>query len=204
MFWFQPSCLCEIIVLQQAGRNPSQKLLSKYWTPRTQRLNFDDFCEILRKEKPTEHDDILRVFRKLDINGDGYISQDELHRVLTTVCTYWNMLLNDASCQNVSGVWKPTTTTTTLFCVVYVLQTGEKMTDGEVNEIFSLFDINKDGKLDYAEVNPDHTHTATAARSNCVMVICAFHPSWIDHVHHVLFTMDHRDSLDHSYRNPTL
>lgn len=73
-----------------------------------------------------------------------------------------------------SGVWKPTTTTTTLFCVVYVLQTGEKMTDGEVNEIFSLFDINKDGKLDYAEVNPDHTHTATAARLNCVMVICAF------------------------------
>ncbi|XP_076132204.1 EF-hand calcium-binding domain-containing protein 7 [Alosa pseudoharengus] len=71
-------------VLQQAGHNPSQKLLNKYWTPRTKRLNFDDFCEIMQKEKPTEHGEILRVFTKLDINGDGFISHKELHKVLTT------------------------------------------------------------------------------------------------------------------------
>ncbi|KAL2089699.1 hypothetical protein ACEWY4_014387 [Coilia grayii] len=72
-------------VLQQAGRNPSQTLLNKYWTPRTKRLNFDDFCEILQKEKPTEHDELLRVFKKLDNNGDGYISLSELRKVLTTM-----------------------------------------------------------------------------------------------------------------------
>lgn len=38
-------------VLQQAGRNPSQKALDKYWPPGTKKLNFDDFCEILKKEK---------------------------------------------------------------------------------------------------------------------------------------------------------
>ena len=31
-------------------------------------------------------------------------------------------------------------------------QKGEKMTTEEVNAIFSLLDINKDGKLDYSEV----------------------------------------------------
>ncbi|XP_012697695.2 EF-hand calcium-binding domain-containing protein 7 [Clupea harengus] len=72
-------------VLHQAGRNPSQKLLNKYWTPRTKRLNFDDFCAILQKDKPTEHDEVLRVFRKLDINGDGYISHSELQKVVTTM-----------------------------------------------------------------------------------------------------------------------
>ncbi|XP_062411600.1 EF-hand calcium-binding domain-containing protein 7 [Sardina pilchardus] len=71
-------------VLQQAGHNPSQKLLNKYWTPKTKRLNFDDFCEIMQNEKPTQHGEILRVFKKLDINGDGFISQSELHKVLTT------------------------------------------------------------------------------------------------------------------------
>lgn len=46
---------------------------------------------------------------------------------------------------------------------------GEKMTDEEVNEIFSLIDTNKDGKLDYAEVSLEQkptyhilqTHTAS-------------------------------------------
>ncbi|XP_063057873.1 EF-hand calcium-binding domain-containing protein 7 isoform X2 [Engraulis encrasicolus] len=71
-------------VLQQAGRNPSLKLLNKYWTPRTKRLTFDDFCEILKKEKPTEQEELLRVFRKLDNDGDGHISVSELRKVLTT------------------------------------------------------------------------------------------------------------------------
>ncbi|XP_051802773.1 EF-hand calcium-binding domain-containing protein 7 isoform X3 [Acanthochromis polyacanthus] len=55
----------------------------------------------------------MRAFKKMDVNGDGYITHSELEKALTT--------------------------------------RGEKMTTEEVNAIFSLADINKDGKLDYAE-----------------------------------------------------
>ncbi|KAJ8392552.1 hypothetical protein AAFF_G00074300 [Aldrovandia affinis] len=72
------------LVLQQAGRNPSQKILKKYWTQRTTKLNFDDFCEILRKEKPTEENELMKAFRKLDVNGHGYILHNELSKVLTS------------------------------------------------------------------------------------------------------------------------
>ncbi|KAK2889231.1 hypothetical protein Q8A67_014606 [Cirrhinus molitorella] len=71
-------------VLQQAGRNPSQKALDKYWPPGTKKLNFDDFCEILKKEKPAEPDQLMRIFKKFDLNNDGYISHDELSRILTS------------------------------------------------------------------------------------------------------------------------
>uniref|UniRef100_A0A674DCH4 Phosphoglucomutase 1 n=1 Tax=Salmo trutta TaxID=8032 RepID=A0A674DCH4_SALTR len=74
-------------VLQQAGRNPSQATLNKHWTPRTTKLNFDDFCEIVKNERPTEAHELMRAFRKMDINGDGYISHSELHIVLTSVST---------------------------------------------------------------------------------------------------------------------
>nr|XP_029133146.1 EF-hand calcium-binding domain-containing protein 7 isoform X1 [Labrus bergylta] len=99
--------------LQQAGRNPSRVTLNKYWTPRTSKLNFDDFCEILRCERKTEETELMKAFKKMDVNGDGYISHKELEATLTT--------------------------------------SGENMTPEEVNAIFSLADINKDGKLDYAE-----------------------------------------------------
>ncbi|XP_064187992.1 EF-hand calcium-binding domain-containing protein 7 [Anguilla rostrata] len=72
------------LVLQQAGRNPSQKTLEKFWTERTTKLNFDDFCEILRKEKPTEESELLRAFRKLDLSGQGYVLHSELYKVLTS------------------------------------------------------------------------------------------------------------------------
>ncbi|XP_071342258.1 EF-hand calcium-binding domain-containing protein 7 [Trachinotus anak] len=100
-------------VLQQAGRNPSHATLNKYWTPRTSKLNFDDFCEILKCEKKTEETELMRAFKKMDVNGDGYITHSELEKALTT--------------------------------------RGDKMTTEEVNTIFSLADINKDGKLDYTE-----------------------------------------------------
>lgn len=76
---------CFISVLQQAGRNPSQKALDKYWPPGTKKLNFDDFCEILKKEKPAEPDELMRIFKKFDVNCDGYISHEELSRILTSV-----------------------------------------------------------------------------------------------------------------------
>ncbi|KAJ8279073.1 hypothetical protein COCON_G00061390 [Conger conger] len=72
------------LVLQQAGRNPSKKTLGKYWTQRTTKLNFDDFCEILRKEKPTEESALMKAFSKLDINGHGYILHNDLYKVLTS------------------------------------------------------------------------------------------------------------------------
>uniref|UniRef100_A0A672LJW7 Phosphoglucomutase-1-like n=2 Tax=Cyprinidae TaxID=7953 RepID=A0A672LJW7_SINGR len=72
------------IVLQQAGRNPSQNALDKYWPPGTKKLNFDDFCEILKKERPAEPDQLMRIFKKFDVNCDGYISHEELSRILTS------------------------------------------------------------------------------------------------------------------------
>uniref|UniRef100_A0A672Z3J5 EF-hand calcium-binding domain-containing protein 7 n=1 Tax=Sphaeramia orbicularis TaxID=375764 RepID=A0A672Z3J5_9TELE len=71
-------------VLQQAGRNPSLATLNKYWTPRTSKLNFDDFCEIVKCEKKTEESELMRAFRKMDVNGDGYITHSELEKALTT------------------------------------------------------------------------------------------------------------------------
>uniref|UniRef100_A0A6Q2XVL7 EF-hand domain-containing protein n=1 Tax=Esox lucius TaxID=8010 RepID=A0A6Q2XVL7_ESOLU len=71
-------------VLQQAGRNPSQATLNKHWTQTTTKLNFDDFCEILKNERPTEENELLLAFKKLDLNGDGYISHTELQKVLTS------------------------------------------------------------------------------------------------------------------------
>ncbi|XP_071119113.1 EF-hand calcium-binding domain-containing protein 7-like isoform X1 [Haliotis cracherodii] len=71
-------------VLQQSGRNPTRKTLAKYWTDETDYLTFDDFVNICRREHATTTDDLMKAFRKIDINGDGYISLDELFRMLTT------------------------------------------------------------------------------------------------------------------------
>ncbi|XP_034737397.1 phosphoglucomutase-1-like isoform X3 [Etheostoma cragini] len=70
--------------LQQAGRNPTNAALNKYWTQRTSKLNFDDFCEILKNEKRTEEAELMRAFKKMDVNNDGYISHSELEKALTT------------------------------------------------------------------------------------------------------------------------
>uniref|UniRef100_A0A669CAF4 EF-hand calcium-binding domain-containing protein 7 n=1 Tax=Oreochromis niloticus TaxID=8128 RepID=A0A669CAF4_ORENI len=71
-------------VLQQAGRNPSHATLNKYWTATTSKLNFDDFCEILKHEEKTEESELMRVFKKMDVNGDGYITHSELEKALIT------------------------------------------------------------------------------------------------------------------------
>ncbi|XP_074121850.1 EF-hand calcium-binding domain-containing protein 7 isoform X1 [Sminthopsis crassicaudata] len=71
------------IALQKAGRNPSQKTIDKYWTPQTAKLNFDDFCAILKKEKPTSKSELLKAFKKIDVNNDGYILHTDLYKILT-------------------------------------------------------------------------------------------------------------------------
>ncbi|NXO83664.1 EFCB7 protein, partial [Sitta europaea] len=72
------------LVLQQAGRNPSQKTINKYWTSQTTSLNFDDFCAILKKEKPATKQELLEAFGKIDRDKAGYILHDELCKILTT------------------------------------------------------------------------------------------------------------------------
>ncbi|XP_063154131.1 EF-hand calcium-binding domain-containing protein 7 [Candoia aspera] len=72
------------LVLQQAGQNPSQKTVSKYWTPQTTALNFDDFCFILKQENPIKETELLEAFSKIDGNNDGYILHCELCKILET------------------------------------------------------------------------------------------------------------------------
>lgn len=60
-------------------------MLNKYWTSSTSKLNFDDFCEILKCEKKMEGRELLRAFKKMDVNGDGCISIGELEKALTAV-----------------------------------------------------------------------------------------------------------------------
>ncbi|KAF6109713.1 hypothetical protein HJG60_010932 [Phyllostomus discolor] len=71
------------LALQHAGRNPSQKTVNKYWTPQTAKLNFDDFCIILRKEKPASKAELLKSFKQLDVNDDGFILHTDLYKLLT-------------------------------------------------------------------------------------------------------------------------
>ncbi|XP_062993971.1 EF-hand calcium-binding domain-containing protein 7 isoform X2 [Elgaria multicarinata webbii] len=72
------------LVLQQAGRNPSQKIVNKYWTFQTTTLNFDDFCFILKQEEPLKKTELLKAFAEIDSNNDGCILHSELRKILTT------------------------------------------------------------------------------------------------------------------------
>ncbi|XP_066453793.1 EF-hand calcium-binding domain-containing protein 7 isoform X2 [Eleutherodactylus coqui] len=72
------------LVLQRAGRNPSNKTLSKYWTAKTKELNFDDFCAIAKREKPAAKAEILKAFQKLDPANKGYILHDDFTKIFTT------------------------------------------------------------------------------------------------------------------------
>lgn len=92
--WFNVLSHFSHSALQQAGRNPSHATLNKYWTPRTSKLNFDDFCEILKGEKKTEETELMRAFKKMDVNGDGYISHSELEKALITVSLLKHFILD--------------------------------------------------------------------------------------------------------------
>lgn len=55
------------------------------WHDFVEHLTFDEFVDICKKEKATTADDLMKAFRKIDINGDGYISLEELYKIMTTV-----------------------------------------------------------------------------------------------------------------------
>lgn len=123
LYW-QPEYVVNIVlycsVLQQAGRNPSQKTLNKYWTSQTTTLNFDDFCTILKQEKTATKAELLEAFGKLDTDNTGYILHDELYQILTmvsvsrnnyisvTIRDFWiSVCVNTYSWSKISiiGVW---------------------------------------------------------------------------------------------------
>ncbi|KAH9523436.1 EF-hand calcium-binding domain-containing protein 7 [Bulinus truncatus] len=73
-----------ILLLQQTGRNPTSKTISKYWTARTESMTFEDFVDVCNREPITSEEDLMKAFCKIDLNGDGFISLDELLKILTT------------------------------------------------------------------------------------------------------------------------
>uniref|UniRef100_A0A2C9LZY5 EF-hand domain-containing protein n=1 Tax=Biomphalaria glabrata TaxID=6526 RepID=A0A2C9LZY5_BIOGL len=73
-----------ILLLQQTGRNPTSKSVAKYWTPRTESMTFEDFVDVCSRELVTSEEELLKAFHKIDLNGDGYISLDELYKIMTT------------------------------------------------------------------------------------------------------------------------
>ncbi len=80
------------------GRNPSDKAIELYWAQAGGSLSFEQFCLVMRREKKTSMSDLMRAFKKIDSNGDGFITAQELQRKLTKVCallfTYFICLLN--------------------------------------------------------------------------------------------------------------
>ena len=67
------------------GRNPSDKVVSRYWTQCGGSMSYEQFCLVMKRERKTTMGDLMNSFRKIDINGDGYIDTQELHKVLTKV-----------------------------------------------------------------------------------------------------------------------
>ena len=48
-------------------------------------ISYNDFCDIMRKEKPLNKESLIKAFKCFDTNGDGYITYDELFGLLTKV-----------------------------------------------------------------------------------------------------------------------
>ena len=47
-------------------------------------MTFKEVCDILRQESAVSEADLLRAFERFDVNGDGFVSLDEMLRLLTT------------------------------------------------------------------------------------------------------------------------
>ena len=71
-----------LLVLQQSGRNPSRKLIHTHW--KGQPIGFEEFCDICAEIPPTSTGDLLKAFKRVDLNGDGFIQNNELRRMLTS------------------------------------------------------------------------------------------------------------------------
>lgn len=65
------------------------KIIDEYifvnWYDFVEYLIFDEFVDICKKEKVIIADDLMKVFRKIDINGDGYILLEEFYKIMIIV-----------------------------------------------------------------------------------------------------------------------
>ena len=48
-------------------------------------ITFYQYCDILKEEKSISKEELTKAFKKIDVNGDGFISHKELRDVLTMV-----------------------------------------------------------------------------------------------------------------------
>ena len=74
-----------VAALQVTGRNPSDKAIEKYWSQCGGSMNFHRFCQVVQMEGKTKMTDLMKAFRKIDTNGDGFITAQEMQRKLTKV-----------------------------------------------------------------------------------------------------------------------
>ena len=75
------------VALQMMGRNPSDKAIDRYWCQAGGSMSYEQFCLVMKRERKTSTSDLMRAFQKIDSNGDGFISADELQKKLTKVST---------------------------------------------------------------------------------------------------------------------
>ena len=114
----------------------------------TDSISYNDFCDIMRKEKPPNKDSLLKAFKCIDKNGDGYITSDELFNLLTKVGRPFFEFTNDVV----------TLVSMRYQIDMFYLQQGERMSKSEVQAILDDADTNNDGKLDYVEVKCNNSH----------------------------------------------
>lgn len=50
-------------------------------------MSFEQFSAVMRRERRASREDLMQAFRRIDTNGDEYISAEELQRMLTKVRT---------------------------------------------------------------------------------------------------------------------
>lgn len=77
------------------GRNPSDRAVEGYWSQCGGSMSFQQFSLVMHREKKTTMADLMRAFRKIDTNGDGFITAQELQRKLTKVssATYPELMI---------------------------------------------------------------------------------------------------------------
>ncbi|PAA82057.1 hypothetical protein BOX15_Mlig016656g1, partial [Macrostomum lignano] len=74
-------------LVQQTGRNPSQRALRQYWDRHNSRrtgVDLQSFLEVCRQEPVTTRDELLDAFHAVDLNSDGYLSLDEFVQMLSS------------------------------------------------------------------------------------------------------------------------